>query len=96
MRRIPPIRLAELLKANVFAYIGPAAFIERFNLENPRLRYVPAAPPFAADGYLEAQSRLGCFETFVSMDCDRAAAARLAGNPVFPRGQPHLPLRGGG
>ena len=70
-------RLAELLKANVFAYIGPAAFIERFNLENPRLRYVPAAPPFAADGYLEAQSRLGCFETFVSMDCDRATAAAL-------------------
>lgn len=70
-------RLTELLKNNAFAYIGGRAFIEEFNLENPRNRYVEVTPPFAVDGYLEAYSRYGAYETFVSRDCRKGEAAAL-------------------
>ena len=70
-------RLAELLKANVFVYIGPTAFIESFNLNNPRCTYRAITPPFAADGYLEAQNRYGGYKTFVSRSCDAKRAAGL-------------------
>lgn len=70
-------RLTELMKNNVFVYIGPADFVEVFNQENPRNTYVPVTPPFAEDGFLKAQSRYGRYETFVSRYCDPESAAEL-------------------
>ncbi len=70
-------RLTELLRQQVFVYIGPAAFIQSFNLANPGSAFVEVTPPFAPDGYLEAQSRWGTYETFVFRGGDGEAAARL-------------------
>lgn len=70
-------RLTELLKTNVFVYIGPAEFIQQFNRENPRSAYVAVTPPLAEDGFLEAQSRYGRYETFVSRNCDPEQAVQL-------------------
>jgi len=72
-----PEGLNELLKRNVFVYIGESDFIERFSLSNPRQRFVRVDPPFAPGGYLESQSRFGKYETFISRSADRETAAKL-------------------
>lgn len=70
-------RLTELMQESVFVYIGSSAFVENFNQEYPKSRFVEIVPPMLSDGYLEAESADGKYVTFVSRRCDRQTAESI-------------------
>lgn len=70
-------RLTELMQESVFVYVGASAFVENFNLEYPKSRFVEITPPMLSDGYLEAESAEGRYVTFVSRKCDRSTAESI-------------------
>ena len=70
-------KLTELMKENVFAYIGPSAFVEKYNIKNNENRFIEIKPFFLPDGFLEAENPYGVYGTFVSKKCDKKIAEDL-------------------